>query len=153
MSGEALVSFAGNACAAAELRFTKQGVVVAGWTVAVTPRLKRGDDFVDGETTYYRCTAWRKRAEPCAESITKGMRLAVTGRLTTREYETTAGEKRMSLEVEVDTVGPDLLFSTASVARFERSDGEAPGRSGSSSATASDPWSNVPPPDSEMASF
>lgn len=148
MSGEALISFAGNATADAELRYTKQGVPVTGWTVAVTPRVKRGDEFVDGDTTYYRCTAWRKRAEPCAETITKGMRLAVTGRLTTREYEATSGEKRLSLEVEVDTVGPDLLFSTAKVARFE-SGGETHGRSGSSSAPSSDPWGDVPPPDSE----
>lgn len=146
MAGEALISFAGNATADAELRYTKQGVAVAGWTVAVTPRVKRGDEYADGETTYYRCTAWRKRAEPCAETVTKGMRLAVTGRLTTREYETTSGEKRLSLEVEVDTVGPDLLFSTARVSRFE-SGGQTHGRSGSNSAPSSDPWGDVPPPD------
>lgn len=147
MAGEALISFAGNATAAAELRFTKQGVAVAGWTVAVTPRVKRGDEYADGETTFYRCTAWRKRAEPCAESITKGMRVAVTGRLTTREYETTSGEKRLSLEVEVDTAGPDLLFHTAKVSRFESGSGETHGRSGSSSAPSADPWGDVPPPD------
>lgn len=148
MSGEALVSFAGNACGDAELHYTKQGVAVAGWTVAVTPRTKRGDDFVDGETAFYRCSAWKQRAEPCAESITKGMRLAVTGRLTTRTFETSSGEKRLSLEVDVDSVGPDLLFATASVQRLSRDGGNSGGRQGGGAPT-DDPWGSTSGPVSD----
>lgn len=154
MSNEPIITIVGNACGDAELRYTASGVAVCGWTVAVTPRVKRNGEWTDGEPTYYRCTAWERLAEPCAETITKGMRLLVQGRLTTRTFETREGEKRLSVELAVDAVGPDLRYATAKVQKLERrSQSSAHGRSGtSSSAPADDPWSSVPPADAPMDS-
>lgn len=146
MANEPVVTVIGNATADAELRYTPSGAALASWTVAATPRTKRGDEWVDGTTTWYRCTAWRQLAEGCAETITRGMRLVVHGRLSTREYEKD-GVTRLSVELDVEAVGPDLRYASAKVQKANRSDGgSAPhGRSGSGSAPSSDPWGDVPP--------
>src|SRR5688572_2478755 len=101
MAGEPLMTIVGNATADADLRFTPSGAAVAAFTVAVTPRVKKGDEWTDGDTTFFRCTAWREMAEQCAESITKGMRLIVYGRFKTRQYEKD-GQTRTSVELDVE---------------------------------------------------
>lgn len=152
MANEPLITLCGNATADAELKYGASGVARATWTVAVTPRVKQNDAWVDGETAFYRCTAWRQLAEQAGESITRGMRLLVQGRLVPRSYEKD-GEKRMSLDLEVDNVGAEMRYATIKATKAERSDGGSRphGSSGTSgSAPAGDPWGNVPPPDEEM---
>jgi single-strand DNA-binding protein len=107
----------GNLTDTPELRFTPSGAPVASFTVAVTPRVKDGDDWKDGETSFFRCTAWRSLAENLAESLTKGARVLVQGRLSQRSWETDAGEKRSVVEVQVDEAGPSLRWATATVKR------------------------------------
>ena len=136
MSGEPLMTIVGNATGDAELRYTPSGAAVAAFNVAVTPRVKKGDAWEDGQTTFFRCTAWREMAESCAESITKGMRLIVHGRFKTREYEKD-GQTRNSIEIEVDEVGPSLRYATARVQKMQRSGGGHP--------PADDPWSSAVP--------
>jgi single-strand DNA-binding protein len=138
MSGEPIMTIIGNATSDAELRFTPSGAAVAAFTVAVTPRTKKGDSWVDGDTTFFRCTAWREMAEQVAETVTKGMRLIVHGRFKTREYEKD-GQKRISVEIEVDEVGPSLRYATAKVNKMQRSGGSQP--SGGGSSGGDDPWS------------
>ena len=96
-----------------ELRYTPNGAPVASFTVAVTPRVKDGDGWKDGETSFFRCTAWRSLAENLAESLTKGTRVMVQGRLQQRSWETDAGEKRSVVEVQAEEVGPSLRWATA----------------------------------------
>jgi single-strand DNA-binding protein len=138
MSGEPVITVVGNAAGDAEMKFLPSGVALCSFTVVSTPRVKQGDSWVDGEPTFYRCTAWRQLAESAGETITRGMRLIVQGRLTTRSYETSAGEKRLSVELDVDAVGPELRYATAKVNKVSRGSG-AP----ASSATA-DPWAGTP---------
>jgi single-strand DNA-binding protein len=107
----------GNLTENPELRFTPSGAPVANFTVAVTPRVKDGDGWKDGETSFFRCTAWRSLAENLAESLTKGTRVLVQGRLQQRTWETDAGEKRSVVEVQVDEAGPSLRWATAKVER------------------------------------
>src|SRR6266536_1558406 len=111
----------GNLTADPELRFTPSGAAVVKFTVAHTPRSKRGDEWVDGEPTFLDCTAWRQLAENVAESLAKGARVIVTGRLRTDRWETDgrngqpAGEKRSRMVLDVDGVGPELAYATAAV--------------------------------------
>lgn len=112
MSNEAQITLTGNATGDAELRFTQSGAAVANVTVAVTPREKNGDQWQDGQAAFYRVAAWRDMAENVAESVRKGDRVTVVGRLKPREYEHN-GEKRMSLDVDADSVALDLRFRTA----------------------------------------
>jgi single-strand DNA-binding protein len=107
----------GNLTEDPELRFAPNGVPVANFTVAVTPRVKDGDSWRDGETSFFRCTAWRSLAENLAESLTKGTRVLVHGRLQQRSWETDAGEKRSVVEVQVDEAGPSLRWATTKVER------------------------------------
>jgi len=111
------VSITGNLTDSPELRFTPGGAPVANFSVAVTPRVKDGDGWRDGETSFFRCTAWRSLAENLAESLTKGTRVMVQGRLQQRSWETDAGEKRSVVEVQVDEAGPSLRWATAKVER------------------------------------
>lgn len=129
MAGEGQITVVGNATAEADLKFTPSGAAVCNWTLACTPRVKDGDDWRDGETTFYRCAAWRQLGESAAETITKGMRLLVHGRLRTRQWETQEGEKRLSVELDVDHVGPELRFATARVQKVSR--GQNGGQGGS----------------------
>ena len=107
----------GNLTEDPELRFAPNGAAVANFTVAVTPRVKDGDGWRDGETSFFRCTAWRSLAENLAESLTKGTRIVVQGLLQQRSWETPEGERRSVVEVQVDEAGPSLRWATATVER------------------------------------
>ncbi|AUM18262.1 MULTISPECIES: single-stranded DNA-binding protein [Rhodococcus] len=117
-----------------ELRFTPSGAAVATFNIAVTERIKNGDQWEDGDTTWYRCTAWRDYAEHISESLRKGMQVMVLGRHKIRTYEKD-GVQRQSNEVQVDEVGPTLRFATASVQRANSGGG---GRR--QSRQNDDPW-------------
>lgn len=142
MANEPVITICGNATGDAELKFLPSGAAVASWTIASTPRVKRGDTWEDGETVFYRCSVWRQMAENAAETITRGMRLVVSGRFKVRTWEKD-GEKRTSLEIDVEHVGPDLRYATATVKKADRSS-EKP-----ASAPIEDPWASVPPPAEE----
>jgi single-strand DNA-binding protein len=103
----------GNLTDTPELRFTPNGAPVANFTVAVTPRVKDGDDWKDGETSFFRCTAWRSLAEHLADSLSKGDRVMIYGTLRQRSWETPEGDKRSVVEVQVDELGPSLKWATA----------------------------------------
>ena len=115
----------GNLTADPELRFTPSGAPVADFTVAVTPRVKDGDGWKDGDTSFFRCTAWRGLAEHLADSLGKGDRVLVYGRLQQRSWETDAGERRSVVEVQVDEAGPGLKWATAKPERVRSSSGGA----------------------------
>ena len=122
MAGETQITVIGNLTADPELRFTPSGAAVANFTVASTPRTfdKQRNEWVDGEALFMRCAAWKQLGENVAESLTKGLQVIVQGRLKSRSYETKEGEKRTSMELEVDAVGPSLQFATAQVTRAGR---------------------------------
>lgn len=137
MSNEAQITLTGNATGDAELRFTQSGTAVANVTVAVTPREKNGDQWQDGQPAFYRVASWRDMAENVAESVRKGDRVTVVGRLKPREFEHN-GEKRLSLDVDADSVALDLRFRTAQA-------GPKPQRGNQQQPTQqSDPWANQP---------
>ncbi len=150
MSGEPVVTIVGNLAAEPSLKFLPSGVAVCNFTVACTPRVKEkgSDTWTDGETMWVRCAAWRELGEHLGESLDKGSRVIVQGRMKVRSYDQD-GQQRTSIEMDVDAAGPELRYATASVAKASRGSGETHGRSGSSSAPSSDPWGDVPPPDSE----
>lgn len=122
MAGETIITVVGNITADPELRFTANGAAVANFTVASTPRTfdRQAGEFKDGETLFLRCSAWREMAENVAETLTRGTRVIVQGRLRSRTFETKEGERRTVFELDVDEVGPSLRFATASVTRNER---------------------------------
>jgi single-strand DNA-binding protein len=107
------VSITGNLTEDPELRYTPSGAPVANFRVAVTPRVKDGDGWKDGETSFFQVTAWRSLAENVAESLTKGARVMVYGRLQQRSWETPEGERRSVVEVQAEEVGPSLRWATA----------------------------------------
>lgn len=119
MAGETIITVVGNLTGDPELRFTPSGDAVANFTVASTPRNfdRTSNEWKDGEAMFLRCSLWRQAAENVTESLTKGMRVVVTGRLKSRSYETREGEKRTSFEIEVDEIGPSLRYATAKVTR------------------------------------
>ena len=121
MSGEPVITIVGNLTADPEIRFTASGAAVASFTVASTPRVRQGDEWVDGDPLFLRCSAWRQLGENVAESLSKGDRVLVTGRLKQRSYETKDGEKRTVVELDVDDVGPSLRYATVDVRRIQRS--------------------------------
>jgi single-strand DNA-binding protein len=110
----------GNLTDDPELRFTPNGAAVANFRLAVTPRVREGDSWKDGETSFFRINVWRQQAENVAETLQKGARCIVVGRLRTRSWETPEGEKRSVTEVEADEIGPSLKFATAKVERSSR---------------------------------
>lgn len=122
MAGETTLTIIGNLTADPELRFTPSGAAVADFTVASTPRVfdRNANDWKDGETLFLRCSVWREAAENVAESLRKGMRVIVQGRLGQRSYETREGEKRTVVEMQVDEVGPSLRRARAQVTRTEQ---------------------------------
>lgn len=125
MANETIVNVVGNLTADPELRFTPGGHAVANFTVASTPRSfdrERGE-WVDGDALFLRCTVWRDAAENVAESLTRGMRVMVSGRLRQRSFETREGEQRTVIECEVDEVGPSLRYATAKVDKVARGGG------------------------------
>jgi len=148
MAGDTQITVVGNLTADPELRFIQSGAAVVNFTVASTPRSfdRNTNEWKDGETLFLRCSLWREAAENVAESLTKGMRVIVTGRLVSRSWEAN-GEKRTVNEVQVDEVGPSLKYATAKVTRTQRS-GSASGGGTSGGAPAggsdNDPWATAP---------
>lgn len=141
MSGETVITVVGNLTADPELKFTANGVAFATFTVASTPKSfdRQSNEWKDGDPLFLRSTVWREYAENVASSLTKGARVVVTGKLKQRSYETKEGDKRSSLELEVDEVGPSLRYATASVAgkmSRPRTDQSFP----AASAPANDSW-------------
>ncbi len=134
---EPFITITGNCVAEPDLRYLPSGVAVCNLTVAVTPRVKDGDAWKDGETMWFRLACWRQLAESVAESIVKGTRVLASGRLSCRSYETKDGVKRTDLELQVDSIGPELRFATAKVNKVER---------GSERRTQheDDPWGAAP---------
>ncbi len=123
--GDVNITIVGNIVADPELRFTQTGAAVATFRVASTPRRydSQTNQWVDGEAMFLSCNIWRQAAENVAETLTKGMRVIVTGRLRQRSYETREGERRTVMELEVDEVGPSLRYATAQVNRNPREGG------------------------------
>lgn len=163
MAGDTVITVVGNLTADPELRFTPSGAAVANFTVASTPRMfdRQTNEWKDGEALFLRCSIWRDAAENVAESLTKGSRVIVSGRLKQRSYETREGEKRTVVELEVDEIGPSLRYATAKVNRASRGGGGGGGNAGSGggggnrggggnsgggggAAQNDDPWGSAP---------
>lgn len=156
MAGETVITLVGNLVDDPELRFTPSGAAVAKFRLASTPRTydRQTGDWKDGESLFLTCNVWRQAAENVAESLQRGMRVIVQGRLRQRSYETREGEKRTVFEVEVDEVGPSLRSATARVNKTTRGGGGSGGGYGSSGggasnsgggASADDPWAVATP--------
>jgi single-strand DNA-binding protein len=159
MAGETTITVIGNLTADPELRFTSSGAAVASFTVASTPRTfdRQSGEWKDGEALFMRCSIWRQAAENVAESLTRGARVIVSGRLKQRSFETREGEKRTVVELEVDEIGPSLRYATAKVNKVSRGGGGGGGFGGSPSggggAPADDPWSSAPAATGGSAGF
>ncbi len=151
--GDINVTVVGNLTADPELRFTPSGAAVASFTVAASSRYldRQSNEWKDTDPVFMRCSVWRQYAENVAESLTKGTRVIVQGRLKQRSYETREGEKRTVVEMEVDDVGPALRYATAKVTRTARGDGGGSGGGGGGGfgggggAPADDPWASAGP--------
>lgn len=143
-AGDTNITMIGNLVDDPELRFTPSGAAVAKFRVASTPRYldKNTNEWKDGDSLFLQCQIWRQAAENVAESLTKGMRVILSGRLKQRSYETKEGEKRTVFEVEVDEVGPSLRNATAKVTKTTRQGGAAGGFSAPASSDTfnDDPW-------------
>ena len=126
MANETHLTIVGNLAADVDLRFSPSGAAVANFRVLSTPRTfdRQRNEWVDGEALFLRCAAWKQLGENVAESLTKGTQVIVQGRLKSRSYETKEGEKRTSMELEVDAIGPSLQFATATVNRGGRGGGQ-----------------------------
>jgi single-strand DNA-binding protein len=154
-AGDTTITVVGNLTDDPELRFTPSGAAVANFTVASTPRFldKTTNEWKDGDALFLRCSVWRQAAENTAESLQRGARVIVTGRLRQRSYETKEGEKRTVYEVEVDEIGPSLRYATAKVNKVQRSGGSgggggfsgSPGGSSGGGGAADDPWATPAP--------
>jgi len=158
VAGDTVITVIGNLTADPELRFTPSGAAVANFTVASTPRMfdRQTNEWKDGEALFLRCNIWREAAENVAESLTRGSRVIVSGRLKQRSFETREGEKRTVVELEVDEIGPSLKYATAKVNKASRSGGGGGGfgggggsrqpaaQSGGGSAASEDPWGSAP---------
>ncbi|ORW16817.1 single-stranded DNA-binding protein [Mycolicibacter nonchromogenicus] len=152
--GDTTITVVGNLTADPDLRFTPSGAAVANFTVASTPRVfdRQSGEWKDGDALFLRCNIWREAAENVAESLTRGSRVIVTGRLRQRSFETREGEKRTVYEVEVDEVGPSLRYATAKINKVSRGGGGggfgggggASASAGPSGPPAEDPWGSAP---------
>jgi len=142
MSNETIITVVGNLTADPELRFTQNGLGVVNFTIASTPRTldRATNEWKDGEALFLRCSAWREFAEHIAGSLTKGTRVIAQGRLGQRAYETKEGEKRTSIELEVDSIGPDLRYATAQVTRAPQSGGNSSPRGAQGQPQQGEPW-------------
>ena len=143
MAGETVITVVGNLVDDPELRFTPSGAAVANFRIASTPRSfnRQTNEWEDGEALFLSCSVWRQAAENVAESLTRGMRVVVQGRLKARSYETREGEKRTVFEIEVEEVGPSLKFATAKVTRATRGGGGGGyGGGGQQAGGGEDPW-------------
>ncbi len=148
MAGDTPITIVGNLTSDPELRFTPSGAAVASFTVASTPRFldKSTNEWKDGDALFLRCSLWRQAAENAAESLQRGARVIVTGRLKQRSFETKEGEKRTVIEVDVDEIGPSLKYATAKVNKTTRGGGGGGGTGGGGGggfggSPADDPWS------------
>ncbi|MGV0904165.1 single-stranded DNA-binding protein [Mycobacterium novum] len=156
--GDTTITVVGNLTADPDLRFTPSGAAVANFTVASTPRIydRQSGEWKDGDALFLRCNIWREAAENVAESLTRGSRVIVTGRLRQRSFETREGEKRTVYEIEVDEVGPSLRYATAKINKISRGGGGGGFGAGggaaagaaptaqSGGAPAEDPWGSAP---------
>jgi single-strand DNA-binding protein len=142
MAGETTITVVGNLTDDPDLRFTPSGAAVANFTVASTPRFfdKQTNEWKDGDALFLRCSIWRQAAENVAESLHRGTRVIVQGRLRQRSYETREGEKRTVFELDVDEVGPSLKYATAKTTKTTRS-----GTSGDAGSGGHDPWATAAP--------
>ncbi|GAA2033292.1 single-stranded DNA-binding protein [Polymorphospora rubra] len=153
MAGDTTITVIGNLTDDPELRFTPSGAAVAKFRVASTPRFmdKASGEWKDGEALFLACTVWRQAAEHVAESLQRGARVIVSGRLRQRSYETREGEKRTVIELEVDEIGPSLRYATAKVQKMSRSGGGGFGASGGGGGQGGgggnfdDPWATAAP--------
>ena len=149
MAGETVITVVGNLTSDPELRYTQNGLAVANFTIASTPRNfdRASNDWKDGEALFLRASVWREFAEHVAGSLTKGSRVIATGRLKQRSYETKEGEKRTSIELEVDEIGPSLRYATAQVTRAasSRDSGGGAPRGGGNQQVAEEPWAASAP--------
>jgi single-strand DNA-binding protein len=160
MAGETTITVIGNLVDDPELRFTPSGAPVANFRIASTPRTfdRQSNEWKDGDTLFLSCAVWRQAAENVAESLQRGMRVIVQGRLKSRQYETREGEKRTVFEIDVEEVGPSLRSASAKVTKTTRqgggggysggsgySGGGAGGGGGQQSAPADDPWASPAP--------
>src|SRR5512144_61631 len=150
MAGETVITVVGNLVDDPELRFTPSGAAVATFRIASTPRTfdRQTNEWKDGDALFLSCSVWRQAAENVAESLQRGMRVVVQGRLKQRSYETREGEKRTVVELEVDEVGPSLRYATAKVNKVSRGGGQG-GKPASQGAEApagayDDPWGAAP---------
>jgi single-strand DNA-binding protein len=152
-AGDTNITVIGNLTDDPELRFTPSGAAVAKFRVASTPRYmdRNTNEWKDGEPLFLACTVWRQAAENVAESLVRGSRVIVSGRLKQRSYETREGEKRTVIELEVDEIGPSLRYATAKVQKMSRSSaggggfGSSGGGGGGGSNFADDPWASATP--------
>jgi len=158
-AGDTNITVVGNLTDDPELRFTPSGAAVAKFRVASTPRFldKTTNEWKDGEPLFLSCTVWRQAAEHVAESLQRGARVIVTGRLKQRTYETREGEKRTVIELEVDEIGPSLRYATAKVQKMSRSSGggggggfgsgggSGGGGRGGGNDSFDDPWASASP--------
>jgi len=137
MSNETVITIVGNLTDDPELRFTPSGAALARFSIASTPRRydKTAGEYVDGDTLFLRATAWRQVAENVAESLQRGQRVIATGRLRQSNWETPDGDKRSSIDLEVDEIGPSLTFATAKVTKATRAN--------KTSGNPDDPWTNA----------
>ena len=141
------VTLVGNLTDDPELRYTPQGAAVANFRIAVNHRFKdQAGNWQDGETSYFRINCWRQLAENIAESLTRGTRVVITGRLKMRQWETQEGEKRSVVEVVADEVGPSIRWATVEVTKNERRGGDFDGGGGGGSRGGARPASNEAPP-------
>ncbi|GHD44162.1 single-stranded DNA-binding protein [Mycetocola manganoxydans] len=145
MAGETVITVVGNLTSDPELRYTQNGLAVANFTIASTPRNydRATSEWKDGEALFLRASVWREFAEHVAGSLTKGSRVIATGRLKQRSYETKEGEKRTSIELEVDEIGPSLRYATAQVTRAQSSGGG--GGRGPAAVQQDEPWAASAP--------
>ncbi|KAJ1684599.1 hypothetical protein LUZ63_020354 [Rhynchospora breviuscula] len=143
MAGETVITIVGNLVEDPELRFTPSGAAVANFRIASTPRTfdRQTNEWKDGEALFLSCAVWRQAAENVAESLTKGMRVVVQGRLKSRSYETREGERRTVNEIEVEEVGPSLKYATAKVTRASRGGGGGGYSGGGSQGSSGGGWS------------
>lgn len=156
MAGETTITVIGNLTDDPELRFTPSGAAVAKFRIASTPRTldRASGEWKDGEPLFLACSVWRQVAENVAESLQRGARVIVSGRLRQRSYETREGEKRTVIELEVDEIGPSLRYATAKVQKMSRSGsgggggggfGASSGGTGGGGGFADDPWATAAP--------
>src|SRR5215475_14166411 len=151
-AGDVTITVIGNLTDDPELRFTPSGAAVAKFRVASTPRTldRASGEWKDGEPLFLSCTVWRQAAENVAESLQRGARVIVSGRLRQRSYETKEGEKRTVFEVEVDEIGPSRRYATAKVQKMSRSSGgggfgSGGGQGGGGGYANDDPWATATP--------